>query len=324
MTAEHRRLTEADRGKARWRRWGPYLSERQWGTVREDYSADGNAWAIFRTITPAAAPIAGAKTASPASATTSSVSAWRSPCGTNAIRSQGAAVRPDRPGGQSRRGRQGVLLLPRRHADALLSQDALQVPAGGISHTPSSAIENPSWDKLAPEFELIDTGVFDEDRYFDVFVEYAKAAPDDILMVVTVSQSRAGRGAPACAADALVSQYVVMEERRAQAERSRAWTASASRRSTKNWGRSGCTATAAPSCSSARTRRTSASYTARTRRKAISRTGSTASSSRAMRRPSIPRASAPRRRRTTAPNIPAGGSATFRLRLTNARARQSV
>ena len=46
-TAEHRRLAEADCGAARWRRWGPYLSERQWGTVREDYSGDGNAWFNF-------------------------------------------------------------------------------------------------------------------------------------------------------------------------------------------------------------------------------------------------------------------------------------
>ena len=61
QTAEGQRLAEARLG-APWRRWGPYLSERQWGTVREDYSADGDAWKYFRTITPAAAPIAGAKT----------------------------------------------------------------------------------------------------------------------------------------------------------------------------------------------------------------------------------------------------------------------
>src|SRR5215475_7284282 len=47
MTAEHERLEEARRGKAAWRKWGPYLSERQWGTVREDYSEDGDAWNFF-------------------------------------------------------------------------------------------------------------------------------------------------------------------------------------------------------------------------------------------------------------------------------------
>lgn len=45
--AERRRLAEADAGTAPWRRWGPYLSERQWGTVREDYSPDGEAWSYF-------------------------------------------------------------------------------------------------------------------------------------------------------------------------------------------------------------------------------------------------------------------------------------
>ena len=47
QTAEHRRLAEADAGQVRWRRWGPYLAERQWGTVREDYSANGDAWNYF-------------------------------------------------------------------------------------------------------------------------------------------------------------------------------------------------------------------------------------------------------------------------------------
>jgi hypothetical protein len=47
MTQEETRLQEARKGISRWRKWGPYLSERQWGTVREDYSKDGNAWDYF-------------------------------------------------------------------------------------------------------------------------------------------------------------------------------------------------------------------------------------------------------------------------------------
>ena len=60
--AEKSRLDEAERKIKPWRRWGTYLSERQWGTVREDYSADGSAGIISRTTMPAAAPIAGEKT----------------------------------------------------------------------------------------------------------------------------------------------------------------------------------------------------------------------------------------------------------------------
>ena len=87
MTQEELRLQEAQARTAHWKRWGPYLAERQWGTVREDYSPGGTAWDYFPTITPARAPTAGARTGSPASATTThgSASRWRS--GTAAIRS---------------------------------------------------------------------------------------------------------------------------------------------------------------------------------------------------------------------------------------------
>ena len=84
---EQDRLAEAHGAQVPWKRWGPYLSERQWGTVREDYSADGNAWAYFRTIKRARAPIAGVKTASRDSPTRSSACASASRSGTARIRS---------------------------------------------------------------------------------------------------------------------------------------------------------------------------------------------------------------------------------------------
>ena len=71
MTQEEIRLSESGARRKHWKRWGPYLSERAWGTVREDYSPYGNAWEYFLTITPVPAPIAGMKTAWPASATAS-------------------------------------------------------------------------------------------------------------------------------------------------------------------------------------------------------------------------------------------------------------
>ena len=90
---------------------------------------------------------------------------------------QGAPVRPHRARGQPRRGRQGVLLLPRRHADPLLHEGALQVPAGARFPYARLVEENRRRGRDEPEFELLDTGVFDDDRYFDVVVEYAKAGP---------------------------------------------------------------------------------------------------------------------------------------------------
>ena len=69
QTREDERLEETRTRKKYWKRWGPYLSERQWGTVREDYSPYGTAWEIFRMTTPDLARTAGAKTVSEASAT---------------------------------------------------------------------------------------------------------------------------------------------------------------------------------------------------------------------------------------------------------------
>ena len=131
--AEEQRLLEDAKREKNWKRWGPYLSERQWGTVREDYSAWGDCWDYFPhdharsrayrwgedgllgITRPRVPPVLRARALERARPDP-----------------QGAPLRPDRPGRQPRRGRQGVLLLPRLHADALLHEGALQVPAGGV------------------------------------------------------------------------------------------------------------------------------------------------------------------------------------------------
>ena len=81
MTAEHRRLEEARERSVPWKSWGPYLSERQWGTVREDYSEGGTPGTTLPTTRPARAPTAGGRTAWPGSPTISSGSASRWPSG---------------------------------------------------------------------------------------------------------------------------------------------------------------------------------------------------------------------------------------------------
>ena len=126
---------------------------------------------------------------------------------------QGAALRPDRQRRQSRRGRQGVLLLPRQHADALVHEVSLQVSAARVPVRAARRGEPPPRPRSDPEFELLDTGVFDDNRYFDVFVEYAKASPNDILIRITaVNRGPKSRTAPP-AADALVPQHVVVGTR---------------------------------------------------------------------------------------------------------------
>ena len=118
---------------------------------------------------------------------------------------QGAHLRAHRARGQPRRGRQGVLVVPRLHADALVDALALRVPAGGVPVRRAVA-ENARRGRRDPEYELLDTGVFDGARYWDVTVDYAKAAPDDICMRVAGPQRGARPGEPRRPADAVVPQ----------------------------------------------------------------------------------------------------------------------
>jgi hypothetical protein len=185
MSAEHRRL-EKDREKALWHRWGPYLSERQWGTVREDYSPYGTAWEYLPH---------------------------------DHARSRAYRWGEDGIGGICDRYQQlcfSVALW--NHEDPILKERLFGLTGDEGNHgedvkeyyffldcLPSHAYmkmlyrypqrafpyvqlveENRRRGRLDPEFELIDTGAFDDDRFFDVFVEYAKAAPDDILAKITV------------------------------------------------------------------------------------------------------------------------------------------
>jgi hypothetical protein len=126
------RLRQSNARTANWQRWGPYLAERQWGTVREDYSERGESWDYFshdhaRTRLPLGRRrVAGhLRSRVPAVLCAGPVEWPRSDL-------EGAAVRADRPGGQPRRGRQGVLLLPRFDADPFVHEGAVQVRTSGI------------------------------------------------------------------------------------------------------------------------------------------------------------------------------------------------
>ena len=125
---------EQDGGRTHnWKRWGPYLSERQWGTVREDYSPDGTAWDYFphdharsRAYRWGEDGLAGISRPPPVRLLRARAVERPGPD------PEGATLRPDRHRGQSRRGREGVLLLSRLHADALLHEGPLQVSAGRV------------------------------------------------------------------------------------------------------------------------------------------------------------------------------------------------
>ncbi len=183
--AEALRLAEDEQRVRNWKRWGPYLSAREWGTVREDYSADGSAWTYFTH---------------------------------DHARSRAYRWGEDGLLGISdRQGRLCFALALWNERDPILKERLFGVTGAEGNHGedvkeayyfldsspthsymkalykypqrefPYAALvaESARRTRLEPEFELADTGVFDESRYFDVYVEYAKAGPDDILVRVT-------------------------------------------------------------------------------------------------------------------------------------------
>ena len=183
---EQKRLNEAREAGTPWKKWGPYLSERQWGTVREDYSADGNAWDYFSH---------------------------------DQSRSRAYRWGEDGLGGISDDTQRLCFALALwNERDPILKERAFGLTNSEGNHgedvkdyyfyldsTPTHSYmkylykypqrEFPYRDLLETnrgrtreelEYELVDTGIFDDDRYFDVFLEYAKAGPDDLLIRVSV------------------------------------------------------------------------------------------------------------------------------------------
>ena len=168
------------------------------------------------------------------------------------------------------------------------------------------------------EYELLDTGIFDEDRYFDVVVEYAKGAHDDILMLVTAHNRGPDAAIAAPAPDALVSQHVVVGRRGREARRDGRRRRRSARRPPGARGVAAARRRLGASCCSARTRpTTSASSAPRTPRR-TSRTRSTTSSSRATPTRSTRPARARRSPPTTCWTLGPGESASIRVRLTAA------
>lgn len=186
-TAEKKRLTDPSPGKRDWKFWGPYLSDRQWGTVREDYSASGDCWNYF-----------------PHDHARSRAYRW----GEDGLL-----------GVSDARGRLCFAIALWNGADAILKERIFGLTNGEGNHgedvkelyyyldsTPTHSYmkalykypqaafpyahlveENHRRGKHDREFELVDTGIFNDSRYFDVFVEYAKNGPEDLLVRITIA-----------------------------------------------------------------------------------------------------------------------------------------
>jgi hypothetical protein len=186
INAEKQRMLEQNSGEAAWRFWGPYLSERQWGTVREDYSEDGDAWQYFshdharsRAYRWGEDGIAGF------------CDEKQRLCLGLALWNERDPILKERlfglTNGEGNHGEDVKELY--YYLDATPSHSYLKMlykyPQQAFPYT-TLIEQNQKRGRDMPEFELLDTGIFNDDRYFDVFIEYAKAAADDILMLITV------------------------------------------------------------------------------------------------------------------------------------------
>lgn len=185
IDAETARLRDEEQHRRDWERWGPYLSERQWGTVREDYSSDGSCWTYF-----------------PHDQARSRAYRWGEDgllgicdrqarlCFALALWNERDPILKERLFGLS--GPEGNHGEDVKEVYFYLDSTPTHSYMRALYKYPQAAFP---YDQLVhhgrsrqePELELLDTGVFDEDRYFDVFAEYAKASPDDILIRLTIA-----------------------------------------------------------------------------------------------------------------------------------------
>jgi hypothetical protein len=185
-TPEHKRLEEARTGSVPWKAWGPYLSERQWGTVREDYSSGGDAWNYFphdharsRAYRWGEDGIAGISDERQRMCL--ALALWN---GDDPILKERMFGLTNGEGNHGEDVKEYWFYLDSTPTHSYLKCQ-YKYPQRAFPYTDLVAT-NGRRSKLDLEYELLDTGIFNEDRYFDVVVEYAKAAPDDILMLVTV------------------------------------------------------------------------------------------------------------------------------------------
>jgi hypothetical protein len=186
LTAEHKRLNEDNEKSAPWKKWGPYLSERQWGTVREDYSENGDAWNYFthdqsrsRAYRWGEDGLAGIS--DDQQQLCFALALWN---GKDAIIKERLFGLTNSESNHGEDVKEYYFYLDstptHSYMKYLYKYPQAAFPYSDLVNTNRSRSRNEF------EYELLDTGVFNEDRYFDVFVEYAKGSPEDILVRITV------------------------------------------------------------------------------------------------------------------------------------------
>src|SRR5271156_1272456 len=194
MNAEQCRLEEDKTGKKSWRRWGPYLSERQWGTVREDYSPGGTAWDYFphdharsRAYRWGEDGIAGISDDNQHLCL--ALALWN---GRDSILKERLFGLNNAEGNHGEDVKEVYYYLDATPTHSYLKM-LYKYPHRAYPYADLVA-ENARRGTDLPEYELLDTGIFEDDKYFDVFVEYAKDGAEDMLVRITATN----RGPDAC------------------------------------------------------------------------------------------------------------------------------
>jgi hypothetical protein len=185
MTQEEIRLQEARNGKSNWKKWGPYLSERQWGTVREDYSQDGNAWDYFthdqarsRAYHWGEDGLAGIS--DDKQSLCFSVALWN---GRDPILKERLFGLTNSQGNHGEDVKEYYFYVDCTPTHSYMKY-LYKYPQTAFPY--NDLISNSERRNRGDmEYELLDTGVFNDDRYFDVFVEYAKSTAEDILIRIS-------------------------------------------------------------------------------------------------------------------------------------------
>jgi len=187
MNAEQKRLEESKDRTNHWKRWGPYLSERAWGTVREDYSRDGSAWEYFphdharsRAYRWNEDGIAGISDRH--QRICFSIALWN---GRDPILKERLFGLTGNEGNHGEDVKEIYYYLDSTPTHSYM-KFLYKYPQAEFPYT-RLVQENRNRSKDEREFEILDTGVFDDDRYFDVVVEYAKADVEDIRIKITVA-----------------------------------------------------------------------------------------------------------------------------------------
>jgi len=186
MTREEERLEEERNRKAYWKRWGPYVSERQWGTVREDYSPYGTAWDYFthdqarsRAYRWGEDGIAGISDNH--QRLCFAIALWN---GNDQILKERLFGLTGSEGNHGEDVKEYYFYLDNTPTHSYMKY-LYKYPQRAYPYL-QLVEENRHRGRKEPELELLDTGVFDGDRYFDVFIEYAKNLPDDIPIQISI------------------------------------------------------------------------------------------------------------------------------------------